>query len=74
MEKEIIIGSNNELLEFIKQEDITIEEALEVVSKFLNVICIDLKIKKELIESTEYYINKFCQNHLAEKPLFLPPV
>lgn len=74
---QVNINTTAELLEFIKRDDVTADEAVEVVSKFLNVFTmffVDDKNqinKDEVIKSTEYYITKWCQNNTGERPLFL---
>jgi len=67
----IQINNSDELLEFIKREDIGPKEATEIVCKALNVICLFEKTKEELIRDTEYFINNYCQNEKQERPLFL---
>ena len=68
---EIIINNNAELLDFIKREDIALEQVAEVVCRFLKVVWYSGKTKEQLIDSTEYYINKFCKNDNLERPMFL---
>ena len=58
---EIIINNNAELLDFIKREDIALEQAAEVVCRFLKVVWLSGRAKEQLIDSTEYYINKFAR-------------
>ena len=58
------INSYDELLEFIKRNDISNKQAL-------NVLCIFAKSKDEVIKATEYYINRFCKNGNTQRPLFL---
>lgn len=67
----IQINDYNDLLNFIKRDDIETKQATEIVCLTLNVFCPLLLSKEELIESTEYYINKFGQNRTSERPLFL---
>jgi Asp-tRNA(Asn)/Glu-tRNA(Gln) amidotransferase B subunit len=67
----ITINNFNELLEFIKRDDITARQATEIVCKALRVVCLFEKTKDELIKDTEYHINKFCQNNIEERPIFL---
>jgi hypothetical protein len=69
---EIQINTTDDLLKFIKRNDINANDALEVVCKFLNVYCFGFKYSKEqVIQYTEHYINKFCRDNEGEKPLFL---
>ena len=65
------INSYDELLEFIKRNDITTKQATEIVCKALNVLCIFEKSKDEVIKATEYYIKRFCINGNSQRPLFL---
>lgn len=67
----IQINNYNELLEFIKREDINTNQATEIVCLTLNVLCPLLLSKEKLIETTEYYINNFCQNNNSNRPTFL---
>ena len=67
---EFKINNHNELLEFIKREDINPKQATEIVCKALNVIALFEMTKDEVITATEYYINKFCQT-AGERPMFL---
>lgn len=68
---EIQINNTAELLGFIKRKDINSTQATEIVCKALNVLCLFEKSKDEVINATEYYINKFCQNNNSERPIFL---
>jgi hypothetical protein len=67
----ITINNYNDLLKFIKREDVNSKQATEVVCKALNVLCIFEKSKDEVIKATEYYINRFCKNGNSQRPLFL---
>ena len=67
----IHINNFNELLDFIKRDEITSQEATEIVSKALNVFCLSDMAKDEVIKSTEYYIKTFCIDSNSERPLFL---
>ena len=66
----IHINNYNELLEFIKREDINTKQATEIVSKALTVVSLFEMTKDEVITATEYYINTFCQT-AGERPIFL---
>ena len=68
---EFQINNYNELLAFIKREDINPKQATEIVCKALNVISLFEMTKDEVITTTEYFINKFCINYKGERPLFL---
>jgi len=74
---EIQINNTAELLEFIKRDDVTADEAVEVISKFLNVFAMffvdgnNQINKNDVIKQTEYYISKWCENNTGERPLFL---
>ena len=69
--KQIIINSTNELLEFIKRDEVTAEQGTKIVCKALNIISISKFNKEELIQQTEYFINTFFKNDNLERPLFL---
>lgn len=66
----ITINNYNDLLEFIKREDVNSKQATEVVCKALNVRCFFGKSKDEVIKVTEYYFNRFCKNSNSKSPLF----
>lgn len=66
----IEINNYNELLEFIKREDINPKEATEIVCKALTVVSLFEMTKDEVLTATEYYIKTFCQT-AGERPLFL---
>jgi len=69
---EFQINNYNELLQFIKRDNINAKQALEIVCKALNVISLfDDYTKDEVIKTTEYFINKFCINNTGERPIFL---
>lgn len=67
----VTINNYDELLEFIKREDVNSKQATEVVCKVLKVISIFEMTKKELINATEYCINTFYKNVNSERPIFL---
>ena len=67
----IQINNYNELLEFIKRDDINPKQATSIVCKALNVVSLFEMTKNEVIIATEYYINTFCQNKNENRPLFL---
>ena len=64
------INNYNELLEFIKRDEINTKQATEIVCKALTVVSLFEMTKDEVIIATEYYINTFCQA-AGERPLFL---
>ena len=68
---EVTINNFNELLDFIKKDEVNSKQATEIVCKALNVVCVFEKSKDEVIKATEYFINKFCINDTGERPLFL---
>jgi len=65
------INNTDDLLVFIKLDDITADQATEIVCKALNVVSIFSKTKEELIAVTEYHIQRFCKNEVSERPFFL---
>lgn len=67
----IQINNYQELLEFIKRDNINSKEATEVVCKALNVFSSFEMRKEDLIKVTEYFIETFCFDKNAERPLFL---
>ena len=68
---QITINNHSELLDFIKREDINSKQATEIVCKALKVSVVFEISKEELINQTEYYINKFCQGDILKRPIFL---
>ena len=64
------INNYNELLEFIKRDEINPKQATEIVCKALKVVSLFEMTKVEVIKVTEYYINTFCQT-TAKRPIFL---
>lgn len=67
----ITINTTTELLAFIKREDVTAKQGLEVVCKTLKVLAVFEMTKEDLINATEYCINTFYKNNNSEKPIFL---
>lgn len=67
---ELKISSYKELLQFIKRDDINAKQSTEIVCKALNVFALYEMTKDEVIISTEYFINTFCQT-AGERPIFL---
>jgi hypothetical protein len=70
---EIKIETYSDLLEFIKRDEVPKELALEIVSKFLNVIILIDCNKLDLIKATENHIEKWGLNYPCEweQPIFL---
>ena len=68
---EVTINNFNELLDFIKKDEVNSKQATAIVCKALNVLCIFEMTKDEVITATEYFINKFCRNYTGERPIFL---
>jgi len=69
--EQITIKNTSELLEFIKNDKVTVIQANEIVEKALNVHIIADNTKNELIIETKYYIDNYCQDNKTERPLFL---
>ncbi len=68
----IQINNYTDLLNFIKQDNISVDEACIVISKTLNILIPFEVPKAMLIKHTEYFIKTFCQNNDSwERPLFL---
>jgi hypothetical protein len=68
---EIQINNYDELLEFIKLEEITAKQGTELVCKALKVISLFDMTKEELYMATEYCIDTFYRNNNSERPIFL---
>jgi hypothetical protein len=71
---EVTINNFNELLDFIKKDEVNSKQATEIVCKALNVLAISDLSKDEVIERTEFFINTYCQNNNAERPIFLDKI
>ena len=69
--EQMIINNTDELLEFIKQDEVCVSDATNIVRKALNVLVIAKNTKEQLIEETKYYIENYCQDNETERPLFL---
>lgn len=68
----VLIRSYSDLIEFIERKEVTNEFAHELVTKVLKVIVIfHFETKEELIQVTKDYIERWCNQIAAEKPLFL---
>ena len=65
------INNYNELLEFIKRDEINTKQATEIVCKALKVISVFDMTKDEVIKATNYYIKTYCQDKNTERPIFL---
>ncbi len=64
------INNYDDLLEFIKRDDITSQQASEIVCKALKILIIFEMPKEELIKCTENYITQWSM-YEGERPLFL---
>jgi hypothetical protein len=64
------INNYQQLLDFIKRDDVTATQGAEVVSKALNVLIIFEITKEELIKCTENYITQWSI-YEGERPIFL---
>ena len=70
--EQITINNTSELLEFIKQDELCVSDATNIVRKALNVNILAENTKELLIEETRYYIDNYCQDSKEYKrPLFL---
>jgi hypothetical protein len=69
-----LISNTDELMDFIKREDITTDQALEIVCRALNVLSCEKYTKDKLIEVTETFIENYCKNGEKDKPIFLEPL
>jgi hypothetical protein len=68
----VLIRSYSDLIEFIERKEVNNVFAHELVTKVLKVIIIfHFETKEELIQVTKDYIERWCNNGDAEKPLFL---
>jgi hypothetical protein len=67
----ITINNYDELLEFVKREDISVKDATEIVCKTLKVISLFEMTRKELIIATDYFIKTYCQKDSVSRSLFL---
>lgn len=67
----IEINTPDELLSFIKRNDVTAREGMQVVCKTLKVLAVFEMTKDELIDATEYCVNTFYKNSNSERPIFL---
>lgn len=65
------INNVDELLQFIKRDEVTGKQALQIVCKALKVVSIFEITKQELIKITEFHVNKFYKSIIVVKPLFL---
>jgi len=68
---QITINNFDDLLDFIKRDEVNSIQATEIVCKALNVISIFEQSKDDLIKQTEHFINTYCQNNSFERPIFL---
>mgnify|MGYP000067358010 CR=1 FL=1 len=68
---QVQINTQQELLDFIKSDEVTKPQAEKIVTHALNVFLVSDLNKEQLIKETEIYIDNFCQDSTAEKPIFL---
>jgi hypothetical protein len=67
---EIDINTNDDLLNFIKREDVTLKQAHDVSIAYLRVLSVfEYESKEHLIESVTAFINRW--GDVKEKPIFL---
>ena len=67
---QIDINTNDDLLEFIKRDDVTLKQAHDVSLAYLRVLSIfEYESKQHLIESVTAFINKW--GNVKEKPIFI---
>ena len=69
--EQIEIKNTEELLDFIKKDQVSVSDATNIVRETLNVTIIRDYTKEQLIEETKYYIENYCQDNETERPLFL---
>ena len=69
--EQIEIKNTEELLDFIKKDQVSVSDATNIVRETLNVTIIRDYTKEQLIEETKYYIDNYCQDSKTERPLFL---
>ena len=67
----IHINNFNELLDFIKRDDISSKEATEIVCKALNLVSLYEMTKDEIIKYVQYYIKTFSLNDNSVSPFYL---
>ena len=68
---QIEIKNTEDLLDFIKKDDVCVSDATNIVREALNVTIIRDNTKEQLIEETRYYIENYCQDSETQRPLFL---
>ena len=68
---QIQINNTEDLLNFIKKDQVRVSDAAMLVRDSLNVTIIRDYTKEQLIEETIYYIENYCQDNETERPLFL---
>jgi hypothetical protein len=68
----VIIRNEHDLIEVIERKEVTNAFAHELVTKVLKIIVIfHFETKEELIQVTKDYIERWCYNDDAERPIFL---
>lgn len=65
------ISNTNDLLEFIKRDDVSVSLATKVIREALKVNVLLKYTKPQLISDVEHYVNTYCKKELGERPLFL---
>jgi hypothetical protein len=69
--KSIEIRHTSDLIDFIKLDSITLDQAKKVISIALNVLIITDFTKKQLIREVESHMSKYLQNPKIDTPIFL---
>jgi len=64
------ISTSDDLLTFIKREDVSVKQGISVVKAFFSVIVLVELDKEQLIKETEYHIATYCNNNVKERPIF----
>ena len=70
----IEIKTFDDLLNFIKLDEVTKEQASETIGKVLSVLMFEYEDKSKLIRDTENFIETYCRNNSNERPIFLTPL
>jgi len=67
---EVIIETNEDLINWLETENVPYGLMVEVVCKFLNIFIVFELTKPELIEATKKYVELYGDKE-CDKPLFL---
>jgi hypothetical protein len=70
MTKEFYINTTEDLMTFIKREDVTAPQAIKVICSVLKLINLSEKSKSEVIELTQYFIDNFFSKGCDGNPIF----